>query len=153
MNCDRTTASYASGQPSFRTGIQPAELCRNGSILSLAHRAMEPKYLLNAALACSSSANALRLKSRHPFVPAAQQLNTLSDNKNIRTAHLADHQWNVEWTYCPTRLHAFIPDTGTYPPGMTLPRTAWVRLNLPPHRHRTFPLLLVQMGYGLSYGL
>jgi len=27
------------------------------------------------------------------------------------------------------RLHTSIPDTGTLPPVMTLPRTAWVRLN------------------------
>ena len=29
----------------------------------------------------------------------------------------------------PTRLRIFIPDIGTQPPGMTLPRKAWVRLN------------------------
>jgi len=27
------------------------------------------------------------------------------------------------------RLRIFIPDTSTHPPGMTLPRTAWVWLN------------------------
>jgi len=30
----------------------------------------------------------------------------------------------------PSKLRTFIPDTATYPPGMTLPRRAWVRLNL-----------------------
>jgi len=29
----------------------------------------------------------------------------------------------------PTRLRTLIPDTGTHPPEMTLPRTAWVRIN------------------------
>jgi len=29
----------------------------------------------------------------------------------------------------PTALRIFIPDTGTHPPGMTLARKAWVRLN------------------------
>jgi len=29
----------------------------------------------------------------------------------------------------PTRLRTFVPDTGNHPPGMTLPRTAWVWLN------------------------
>jgi len=29
----------------------------------------------------------------------------------------------------PTALRIFIPDTGTHPPGMTLARNAWVRLN------------------------
>jgi len=29
----------------------------------------------------------------------------------------------------PTRFRTFIPDIDTHPPGMTLPRTAWVRRN------------------------
>jgi len=36
---------------------------------------------------------------------------------------------NAEWADSPTRLRIFIPVTGTRPPGMTLPRKAWVRLN------------------------
>jgi len=31
--------------------------------------------------------------------------------------------------YNPTRLRTFIADICTHPPGMTLPRTVWVRLN------------------------
>ena len=34
----------------------------------------------------------------------------------------------AEWLDNLTRLHTFILDTGTHPPGMTLPRIAWVRL-------------------------
>jgi len=41
----------------------------------------------------------------------------------------ADYQWNAERTDSPTRLRIFIPDTGTHPPGMTLPGRAWVQLN------------------------
>jgi len=108
-------------------GIQPAELRRNGGTLSLARRAM-PGRLLHSALTCPSSANARRLKSRHPFVPAAQHLISSSDN-NIRAAQWADHQWTAEWTDSPTKLRIFIPDTGTHPPGVTLPRRAWFRLN------------------------
>ena len=138
-------------------GIQPAELRRNGPTLSLALRAMEPGHLLHSALTRPSSANARRLKSRHPFVPAAQQLIGLSDRNNIREAQWADHQWNVEWVEIPTRFRIFIPDTGTHHPGMTLPLTEWVRLN----RLRTSVgrfwsclykwawLLLVQMGCDL----
>jgi len=55
-------------------GIQPAELRRSGATLSLGRRAMEPGHLLHSAPTCPYSANAQRLKSRHPFVPAAQQL-------------------------------------------------------------------------------
>jgi len=73
-------------------GIQPAELCRNGATLSPARRAMEPGHLLHSALTRPSSANARRLKSRHPFVRAAQHLISLSDKNNIRAAQWADHQ-------------------------------------------------------------
>ena len=47
----------------------------------------------------------------------------------MRAAFWTDHRWNAEWLANPTRLCTFIPDTGTHPPGMTLPRTAWVWLN------------------------
>ena len=36
---------------------------------------------------------------------------------------------HAEWADNPTRLRILIPDTGTHPPGMTLPRRVWVRLN------------------------
>ena len=110
-------------------GIQPAEPSRNGATLPPARRAMEPGHLLHSALTGPSSANARRVNSRHPFVPAAQQLISFSENNNRRAAHWADHQWIAEWAGNPTRLHIFIPYTGTYPPGMTLPKRAWVRLN------------------------
>jgi len=50
----------------------------------------------------------------------------------------------------------YFPHRQWHPPsGMALPRTAWVRLNRlrSPHRCPTFPLLLVQMGYGPFCGL
>ena len=70
------------------------------------------------------SASAWRLSSRHQFVPVAQQLVGSSDNNNV--PHWADHQWKAEWLDNLTKLPTFIPDTGTHPPGMTLPRTAWL---------------------------
>jgi len=110
-------------------GIQPAELRRNAATLSPGRRAMAPKHLLQPTLTHPPSANARRLKSRHPFVPAAQQGISLSDNNFVRAARWADHQWNAEWADNPTRLRIFIPDTGTHLLGMTLARRAWVRLN------------------------
>ena len=52
-----------------------------------------------------------------------------SDNNNICAAQWADHQWKAGWLDNLRRLRTFIPATGTHPPGMTFPRTAWVRLN------------------------
>jgi len=99
------------------TGIQPTELRRNGATLSLARCAIKPRHLLNSALTRPLSANAWRLKQRHPFVPATQHLISSSDN-NIRAAQWADRQWKAEWADNPTSLCIFIPDTGTHLPGM-----------------------------------
>ena len=91
--------------------IQPAELRCSGVTLSLARRAMEPGRLLHSVLTSPSSANAQRLKSRHPLVPAALHLINSSDNNNIRAAQCADHHRNVDSTDNPTRPGILIPDT------------------------------------------
>jgi len=90
---------------------------------------MEPGHLHHLSLTRPSSANARRLKSRHPFAPATQQHISSSDNNKIRAAQWVDYQCNAEWTDSPTRLCIFITDTGTHSHGMALPRRAWVRLN------------------------
>ena len=51
------------------------------------------------------------LKSRQPFVPAAQQLINPSDNKIRGAALWADHRWNTERLDNTTRLRTLIPDT------------------------------------------
>jgi len=89
---------------------------------------MEPGHLLHSALTHPSSADARRVKSTLPIVPAEQQLISFSHNHKIRAAHWVDHQWNAEWAYNPTKLRIFILDTSTHPLGMTLPRRAWVQL-------------------------
>ena len=54
------------------SGIQPAELCRMGATLSLAHRgSLDPNHILYSLLNGSSDTRQVRLRSRHPFVPAA----------------------------------------------------------------------------------
>jgi len=45
---------------------------------------MEPGHLLHSALTRPSSAVAWHLKSRHTFVPAAQQLISFYDSTNIQ---------------------------------------------------------------------
>jgi len=56
---------------------------------------MEPGHLLHAVLTCPSNVDALCLKSRHPFVPAARLI-SLTDNNNGCAVQWADHQWNAE---------------------------------------------------------
>ena len=99
-------------------GIQPAELCCSGATLSLGCRSMERGHLLHSVLTHPSSTDAWGFKSRHPFVPAIQQLMSFSDNK-IHTLQWADHQWNVvEWADNSTRLH-FNSRHQYPPPAMT----------------------------------
>ena len=133
-------------------GIQPAELRRNGVTLSLERRPMEPGRLFQSALTCPPSADARRLKSRHPFVPVTQQLISLSDNNNIRAAQWADGspmECGVGGQPCKTPYfhHRHPPSRNDSPKKSLGPAQP------PPHRCRTFPLLPVQMGYGLLCGL
>ena len=63
-----------------------------------------------------TSTDARRLKSRHPFVPAAQQLISSSDSNNMTT-----YVWRIgritngmrSWAVNPTRHHIFIPEPAT----------------------------------------
>ena len=109
-------------------GIQPAELRRKGATLRLARRALEPNHLLHSKV-MSQPPGTPRLKSRRPFVPAAQELLKILDSLEISAARWTDHTWNLEWQSTSSRLHGFIPDAGPRPPGISLPRAAWVRLN------------------------
>jgi len=86
-----------------------------GVTLSLARRATKPGHLRHSVHTCPPGANARRLKSRNPLVPAAQQLISSSDNNNIRAADYADHQWNAKWADNPRRLRIFNTDTVTPP--------------------------------------
>ena len=107
--------------------IQLAELRRNGATLSLACCAMEPEHLLHSMVTCPLSANTWRLKSKHPFVPIAQQLICSSD-KNMHVVLWADHQWNAGVGGQPHKTLHFHP-RHQHPPRMTLPRSVRVWIN------------------------
>jgi len=64
-----------------------------------------------------------------PFVPAAQQLNSLPAENDKRAALWSDHRWIADWLENTARLCTFIPDIGTHISGMALPSTVWVWLN------------------------
>ena len=81
-------------------GIQPAELRCKGATVALARRPMKPGHL---------SGN---FKSRHSFVPAAQQLISSSDDNGRSAALWADHRWNADRLESTARLRTFTP----YPP-------------------------------------
>ena len=110
-------------------GIPPAELHRRQATLTLASRALEPNHLLHHKIIRPELRQSWRLTSRHPFVPAARELLSSLNQLDIRAADWAQHSWSSEWNNCNTRLHHFIYNIDTPPPGMHLARRSWVRLN------------------------
>ena len=72
-------------------GIQPAELRRLGATLFLAYRgSLDPSHILYELLAGSPDGYRERLKSRRPFVPAAQKLLQDLTELDIRAAPRTD---------------------------------------------------------------
>ena len=116
-------ASYISGQPSYarRHPTSWASWQRTQPTLFLAHRAMKPAHLLHPALIDSLGGNARQLKSRHRLVPAAQLTVHLTTTKYVRRTGRINNGMRSGWYFHPWHRH--------HPPGMALPRTAWVRLN------------------------
>ena len=111
-------------------GIQLAELCRLGAMLSLVYRgSLDHGHILYELLAGSTHGYRGRLKSRRPFVPAARKLLQDLTELDIRAAQWTDFKWSMEYSECSSDLRAFIPRTSTRLMGMGLPRSSWVRLN------------------------
>jgi len=84
--------------------------------------ATEPGHLLLSALTLSLSADARRLISRHPFVPAAQHLISSSDNSICGALER-------EVGGQPHKTPHFHPRRRHPPPVAALPGRAWVQLN------------------------
>ena len=112
------------------SGIQPAELCRMGVTLSLAHRGfLDPDHILYGLSSGSSDTCQVRLRTRRPFVPAARNLLDNLARLGIRASEWTNHKWNAEYCENASRLRAFVSRTGARPVGMGLSRAAWVKLN------------------------
>ena len=110
--------------------IQPAEFCRMGAILALAHcGSLNPDHILHGLLSGSSDTRQVRLRSRRLFVPAARNLLNNLGRLGIRASKWTNYKWKTEYCENASRLRAFVPKTGARPVGMGLPRAAWVKLN------------------------
>ena len=107
------------------SGIQPAELRRLGTTLSLANRgSLDPDHILYGPLSGSSDTHQVRLRSRRLFVSASRnRLDNLA-RIGIRTSEWINHKWKTEYCENASRLRAFVPETGARPVGMSLPRVA-----------------------------
>ena len=112
------------------SGIQPAELRRQGTTLSLASRSsLDPGHILHGQLTELQAASKERLKSRRPFVPAVQKLLHYLSDLGIRAGQWTNLTWDTEYSKSMLALCVYIPRVSTRPIGMSLTRTAWVKLN------------------------
>ena len=112
------------------SGIQPAELRQLEVTLSLAYReSLEPDHIFYNLLSGYSNARQERLRFRRPFVPAAQNLLKNLARLGIRASEWIKYRWNAEYCENTYRLCVFIPRTSTRLVRVSLPQTAWVKLN------------------------
>jgi len=110
------------------TGIQPAELGRNGATLSLGRRAMEPGHLLHQRspvhrVHMYSASN----QDTHLYPPHNNSSVSQTTKYVRRTGQITNGMRSGRTTPQDSRI--FIPDTGIHPLGVILPRRTWVRLN------------------------
>ena len=73
-----------------------AELRRKQATLTLARRGLEPNHLFHHKIISPDLRQSRRLKSRHPFVPAARKLLSNLKQQDIRVADWAEHSWSSE---------------------------------------------------------
>ena len=107
------------------SGIKPVELCRMGATLSLAYcESLDPDHILYGLLSGSSDACQVRLRSKCPFVPGAQNLLDNLARLGIRASEWKNHKWKTEYCENASRLCAFVPKTSARPVGMGLARAA-----------------------------
>ena len=125
--CVLSLDAYVSLQ---RTTLQPAELRRQVATLSLARRScLNPGHILHDQLTESQAASKKRLKSRYPIVPATRILLHNLSTLGFRTAQWKNLAWDTEYSKNTSALCVYISKVSTTPIGMSLTRTAWVKLN------------------------
>ena len=96
------------------SGIWPAELCRLGTTLSLAHHgSVDPNHILYDLLSEFSDTRQTRLRSRRPFVPAARNLLDNLYRLGIRASEWKNHKWKTK--YCEMLPGSVILSPGPVP--------------------------------------
>ena len=111
-------------------GIQPAELRCQGATHSLVNRSsLDPGHILHGQVTEPQATSKERLKSRRPFVPAAQKLLHNLFDLGIRAGQWTNLTWDTEYSKSMSALGDYIPRVSTRPIGMSSIRTALVNLN------------------------
>ena len=90
---------------------------------------LDPDHILHGQLTEPLTANKERLKSRHPFTSASRKLWHNLSELSIRAAQSTNLTWDTEYSKSMSALGVYIPRVSTRPIGMSLTRTAWVKLN------------------------
>ena len=110
--------------------IHPAELRHQGAILSLANcSSLDPGHILHGQLTEPQAASKERLKSRHPFAPAARNLLHNLSELGIRAAQWSNLTSDTEYSKSMSALGVYIARVSTRSIGMSLNWTARVKLN------------------------
>ena len=103
------------------SGVHPPKVRRDFQILKLAEKALQP----GGNNIIPAPQNTPQRITRQHFATRAADL--------LRSGPVSetwmDMRWQDEWKDANTNLHAFIATPSPTPPGHTLPRMAWVRLN------------------------
>ena len=82
-------------------------ICCTSPQIALARRALKLRRLLHLKLTRFSTGTQRRLKSRHPFVPAREDLLKTGNDFIINPPQWLDHAWNKEWKDNITKLYTF----------------------------------------------
>ena len=110
--------------------VQPAELRSQGATPSLANRSsLDPGPILHCQLTEPQAVSKKRVISRHPCAPAARKLLHNLSELGICAAQWKNLTWETEYSKSMSALGVYIPRMSTRPIGMSLTRTAWVKLN------------------------
>ena len=109
-------------------GIAPAGLRREAATLNLARKAQTHDWhILHNTTVDTRPPN--RLKSRHPYNKAAQEM-LRSIPEDLSTSSWLAASWKQEWESAgPSHIHQYIWDPGDGVQGEDLPRRQWTLLN------------------------
>ena len=98
------------------SGIQPAELRRQGATLSLTNRSsLDPGHILHGQLTEPQAASKERLKSRYPFASTTRKLLYNLSELGIRAAQWTNLTWDTEYSKSMSALSVYIPRVSTRP--------------------------------------
>ena len=101
----------------------------NDALRNVRHSPWLIPVLWTLATFCKQAASKERLKSRRPFVSAARKLLHNLSELGIRAAQWTNLTWDTEHSKSMSALGVYIPGVSTRPIGMSLTRTAGVKLN------------------------